>query len=175
MTGTNHTIEIADSQDVLKVEPDQLRAIVNATLDSEGVAEAEISLALVDNATIHDLNRCFLEHDEPTDVLSFLLECTPPDAANRPGGQGKRIEGEVIVSAEMARDTAAAYGWKPEDELVLYLVHGLLHLCGYVDSTEDERKVMRSRERECLQQWNLTPRYDATSVTGDFAKIRGVG
>ncbi len=69
------------------------------------------------------------------------------------------IEGEVIVSAEMALEMAAQYHWQGSDELCLYLVHGLLHLCGYDDLSPEEQIVMRRRERDILQFWNLTPHY----------------
>ena len=79
------------------------------------------------------------------------------------------IEGEVIVSAEMALQMAEQYHWHGADELCLYLVHGLLHLCGYDDLTEVEQIVMRQREREILRHWNLTPHYaeDTATPTGE--------
>ncbi len=67
------------------------------------------------------------------------------------------LEGELIVSTETALREAAAHGWTPADELLLYVVHGLLHLCGYDDLTDDARPVMRAREREVLAGWQLVP------------------
>ena len=59
----------------------------------------------------------------------------------------------------MAAQRAAEYQWTPHEELILYLVHGLLHLCGYDDLTPAERRIMRAREKEILAYWNLTPHY----------------
>lgn len=156
-----YEIEIANTQDCLEIDEAALRRVAERTLAGERVAEARISVGLVGNSAIRELNRRYLGHDRETDVLSFLLECeggpgeTP--AREPPRGAGKRIEGEVIVSAEMARRRAAEFHWSPRDELILYLVHGLLHLAGYDDRSEGERRVMRSRERAMLSLCQISP------------------
>tara|TARA_R110002072_G_scaffold302710_2_gene487676 strand:- start:208888 stop:209448 length:561 start_codon:yes stop_codon:yes gene_type:complete len=145
-----YEIDIADHQDCLTIDEEFVRTVVRQTLQAEQVAAATISVAIVDNAQIHELNRQYLNHDYETDVLSFLLdESSGPSAQqlpNAPRGNGKTIDGEVIVSSEMAIDMAADYSWESLDELTLYIVHGLLHLCGYDDLTADELPIMRARE-----------------------------
>src|SRR5205807_1937747 len=76
-----------------------------------------------DNAHIHRLNKQFLQHDEPTDVLTFPY--TLPGA--------KTLEGEVAIGYEVAKENAADRGHDVNLELLLYVVHGCLHLCGYYD------------------------------------------
>lgn len=168
-----YRIEIANSQECIEIDEAFLLEVASRTLAEEGVIAAEISLAIVDDPTIHDLNRRHLAHDEPTDVLSFLLASgDPPSAttdsrgASRSGlrsagcrGAGKILEGEVIASAETAARRAPDFAWSPHDELVLYTVHGLLHLAGYDDLTPAEKRLMRRRERAILALWGLTPRY----------------
>jgi probable rRNA maturation factor len=132
-------IEIANRQRALPVDRRILRRAVRAILADEGVAEAEISLAIVDDRAIHELHRQFLGQDEPTDVLSFVLE--------RSEG---RLEGEVIASADTAQSAAARYGNSPADELLLYVIHGTLHLVGYRDDDRRARAAMRARERRYL-------------------------
>jgi probable rRNA maturation factor len=156
------------------VEAEFLRNAIQRVLSEEGIASARISLAVVDDAEIHKVNREFLGHDYPTDVISFLLSDsgngtewesgnTPesgPDQweeETRPPGNGDHLDGELIVSAEMASRTGPLHGWSPRAELLLYVVHGLLHLCGYDDLTDDARPVMRSRERELLALWGYCP------------------
>jgi len=145
-----YEIEIADNQKCLTIDEDFVRSIVRQTLQTEQVSSATISLAIVDNSQIHELNRQYLNHDYETDVLSFLLEESHDETAcsetGSPRGAGKKIDGEVIVSSEMAIDMAADYSWDAMDELTLYIVHGLLHLCGYDDLTAAELPVMRARE-----------------------------
>lgn len=159
-----YVVEIDDSQKTLSVDHRRLCDVVRSVLAAERCASASIGLAIVDNETIHDLNIRYLQHDYPTDVLSFLLESELDEASlpipkGSPRGCGTRLEGEIIVSAEMAKEFAAKYRWKPLDELTLYVVHGLLHLCGYDDRSSKELAVMRQRESEVLAEWNLTPHY----------------
>lgn len=146
-----YRVEITNSQSCLELDDAFLRDIVTRTLADERVASAAIGMLVVDNAAMRELNRRHLGHDYDTDVLTFPLECV--DAL----GTGKRIEGEIVASAEMAVDRAAEFGWRPEDELTLYIVHGLLHLSGYDDTNDAKAAVMRRREREILAHWNLAP------------------
>src|SRR2546425_12259278 len=119
-------ISIASPQEVVPVDRARLREIVRTLLEGEGVRDAEISLAFVDNPTIHQLNQRYLQHDEPTDVLSFPL--SEAGAA--------RLAGELVIGAEVAQMQAAVRGHEVQAELALYTIHGLLHLCGYDDKTE---------------------------------------
>ncbi len=158
-----YEIEIANDQETHPLDLDRLRTVVRETLQTERVMQACISVVVVDDPQIHELNREFLNHDYETDVLSFLLEQSqlrdPTDDEARLRAAGQRIEGEVVISADTAARMAADFDWSPEDEVVLYLVHGLLHLCGYDDLSESEQSLMRTREREILKRWNLFPRY----------------
>ena len=169
MISRKYEIEIANSQNHVDLDQSLIDEVARRTLAEEQIDSATISLAFVDDTTIHELNRTYLNHDYATDVLSFLLECQggnppPPDgsisenaSAAPPRGVGKQIDGEVIVSAETAARTAANFDWTPGDEVILYLIHGLLHLCGYDDQSESERALMRSREGEILALCNVVP------------------
>jgi len=152
-----HEIAVSDCQQILEIDTQWVRRIVVDVLRHEGVEQAEVSVALVDDPTIHELNRRHLDHDYPTDVLSFPL--TDPGAES--------LEGEIVISTETAVREAAAYHWQPRDELLLYLVHGLLHLCGYDDHDDADRARMRQREAEILQIWDLTPNYQTQRATGE--------
>jgi probable rRNA maturation factor len=129
-------IAITNEQARLDVDINRLRTAVQTMLAGEGIAAGEISVAIVDDPTIHDLNRRWLNHDQPTDVLSFVLE----------ESEGYR-EGEIIVSADTALARAAEFGWTAESELLLYVIHGALHLVGYDDKESADRERMRERER----------------------------
>jgi probable rRNA maturation factor len=133
-------ISIACPQDVLPVDRGRMREVARAVLTGEGKADYEISLAFVDNLTIHRLNKRFLQHDEPTDVLSFPL--SEPSAS--------KLAGELVVGVEVAQAEAAQRGHDVQVELALYVIHGLLHLCGYDDKTENAARTMRERERHYL-------------------------
>lgn len=77
---------------------------------------------------------------------------------------GCQIEGEVIASAEYAEQLAGEGGWTAMDELTLYVVHGILHICGYDDLTLPEKKIMRDREVAVMKALGLTPRYAANDL-----------
>jgi probable rRNA maturation factor len=154
-----YQIEVADRQASLKVSRPWLRKIAAGTLEAEGVIAAEISLALVNDAEIHEINRQFLEHDFATDVISFLLDEDQPAARTVPRSAGRTLSGEIVLSTDTAIAEAARFGWSPQEECALYVVHGLLHLCGYDDLTPREKKIMRAREKEVLALWDLKPSY----------------
>ena len=145
-------IDISDQQSLLSVSHERLREVIERVLTEESIMDAQISLALVDDASIHRINRDFLGHDYPTDVISFHLN---PESSQ--DSEVKQLEGELVVSTETALREAHSHGWTAENELTLYVVHGLLHLCGYDDLTDQARPVMRQRERQMLALWQLTP------------------
>lgn len=68
---------------------------------------------------------------------------------------GALIEGEIVASAEMAAERAAEAQWSAQAELTLYVIHGMLHICGYDDQTPEDRTIMRSREDEILLSLGL--------------------
>ena len=138
------TIDIANRQTVLPVDPRRLRRAVRAVFRRESIRDATVSVAVVDDATMRRLNREYLQHDVAADVLSFLL-------ASGPEG----MEGEILVSAETALAAAAAFGWEAENELLLYVIHGALHLAGYRDDGTRRRAAMRQREDRCLADLGL--------------------
>ncbi len=141
-------IDVANQQTALAVDTDQVRQVVETVLAGASIPRARISVAVLDDPTIHGLNRQFLDHDYPTDVLSFPLEQSHD-----------WLEGEVVVSADTARAEAAGFGWSGHDELLLYVVHGMLHLVGFDDATAQQRAVMRARQTEILAAFGLSPQY----------------
>lgn len=131
------------------VDAKRLRRAVKAILTDAGISKGEVSIAIVDDAKMHELNRRYLDHDYPTDVLSFVLE----------EGEG-RLDGQIVVSADYAAREAARYGWNADDELLLYTIHGALHLVGYDDLNPSGKQEMRQQELKYLAQFGLTPRYE---------------
>jgi probable rRNA maturation factor len=99
----------------------------------------QCSVSVVDDEQIREVNRESLEHDWETDVVSFVIE------ANE-----QFVDGEVIASLDTAARLAAKAGWEPKDELLLYIVHGMLHVAGLDDIEDEERAIMRAKEIECL-------------------------
>jgi probable rRNA maturation factor len=134
-------ISVANEQSRHLVDEQQLYEAVRSVLRDSKFTSASVSVAVVDDATIHDLNRRYLDHDWPTDVLSFVLEQS-----------GDHLEGEVIISADAAAAAAAETGWPAPAELLLYVIHGALHLTGFGDQSPAEMKRMRRAEAEHLRK-----------------------
>jgi probable rRNA maturation factor len=138
-------VTVANPQEAVVIERARMRQIVQAVLEGEDEQDAEISLAFVDNPTIHQLNNRYLKHDEPTDVLSFPL--------SDPGS--RKLQGELVIGAEVAKAQAEERGHAVEAELALYVIHGLLHLCGYDDHDESDAQQMSEREHHYLRLLQL--------------------
>lgn len=137
-------VDIAVEYELFEVDVDRLRAAAHKIVTDHGIERGTISLAVVDDSSIHDINRKFLDHDEPTDVISFALE----------EEQGY-LEGEIVVSADTAARTAGELCIAPADELLLYVIHGSLHLVGHDDLTPEPRVAMRAAERKYLAEFGL--------------------
>ncbi len=128
-------------------------------MEDHAVRHGEISVAVVDDPTIRRLHDKYLGLDEPTDVMSFVLEQTDDGPDGKVPGE-KLLDGEVIVSIDTARATAASYGWAAEDELLLYVIHGALHLIGYDDTDAENKSVMREKEQTYLARFGLEGHYE---------------
>lgn len=138
-------VEVGDARSLLKpADRPRLADVARRVLEAEGVVRAEVSIAVVDDPAIHEVNRRHLDHDWPTDVISFVLS-----------DPGEDMAGELVVSAETAARMAARDGGDAWTEIVLYVIHGLLHLCGHDDLTEAGAAAMRRREGELLARVGL--------------------
>ena len=165
-------IDVCNQSATQKVDLKSLRSAIEHGLQIERVESAVLSITVVDNVAIHKLNKQHLDHDYPTDVISFQLDWTCEDpnidspaatASGRSAGCG--IEGEIIVSVEYAAESAISVCCQTQDELTLYAIHGLLHICGYDDLTSSEKEIMRARERAVLVGLGLKPHYPADRET----------
>lgn len=132
-------IDLALDHEPFPVDVERLSSLVRRILTDHGIKKGVLSVAIVDDPTIHDVNLRFLQHDEPTDVVSFVLE----------EGESS-LDGEIVLGADTAARTAAQLQVAADDELLLYAVHGTLHLVGYDDLSDEPRREMRAQERKYL-------------------------
>jgi probable rRNA maturation factor len=152
-------IFLANQESAQAVDEEPLIAAVRCVVEEAGFTSAMISLAVVDDATMHELNRRYLDHDWPTDVLSFVLE-------KRDG----HLEGEIVISADTAAAAAAEFGWPVAAEQLLYVIHGALHLVGYSDESPEEARKMRAAEDRYLQHFGWT-RTDSAAGDGPEGQV----
>ncbi len=117
-------------------------------LSVSGCPDAELSVLIVDDAEIRDINRDYLGRDKATNVISFAMQ----------EGEGTGVQpgllGDVVISADTAARDAAEAGLSFESELYFLLLHGILHLLGYDHErgTEVDAERMEEREREIFAQ-----------------------
>ncbi|MBX6395245.1 MAG: rRNA maturation RNase YbeY [Alicyclobacillaceae bacterium] len=119
----------------------------------EGVSDAEVSVTLVDDRRIWELNREYRGVDRPTDVLSFAMR----EGEEEPvlGEDGRELLGDIIISVETAERQAREYGHSLERELAFLAVHGFLHLLGYDHQSPEEEGVMFAKQEEVLTALGL--------------------
>ena len=156
-------VSLANEQSTFPVNERQLIEAVQAVVRDSSYTSATISLAVVDDATICELNRRYLDHDYPTDVLSFVLE-----------DDDSHLEGEVVISSDTAAREAQAYGWPAAAEQLLYVIHGTLHLVGYRDKSSEEIAEMRAAEQKYLQRLGFA-RLPASSIRSASTDRRAIG
>jgi len=135
-----------NSQKTMNVLPSSVEALAEFVLQREGAPQKEVSVLFVDDTEISELNARHLGRNGPTDVLAF------PMSGEEHLNFHQEILGDVVVSVERAISYAKEHELKTENELSLYLIHGLLHLLGYDDVNETAARKMRRREKELLQE-----------------------
>ena len=142
-------IEIANKQKKLKIDISRLRALLWRVARDEGFA-GNISVALVSDSRMRGLNRKFLKRNSSTDVLSFDLRTKRLLQSRK--ALHEDIDCEIVVNSERAFRVAKRYGLTPFEEVILYCIHGLLHLAGYDDTTEEGRARMAAKQKSLLDK-----------------------
>lgn len=111
----------------------------------------EVDVSLVDEETIHQINRDYRNVDRVTDVISFAFEDDDSALSTINGDDIPRMLGEIFVCVPRALEQAKEIGNTPERELCFLFVHGLLHLLGYDHMTKEEEEVMFPLQEKILQ------------------------
>lgn len=130
-----------------------MKKAVETALFAEGFKkDCEISVVITDNDGIHEINREYRGIDAPTDVLSF-----PQYEFSSPSVFAEKIEepvmlGDIVISKERLISQAEEIGHSFEDELCYLTVHSVLHLLGYDHMEEEDKKLMRTREKEIVKE-----------------------
>ncbi len=135
-------VQIKNLQNLKRINQAKLRKIIGRIVHYLGLKRASFSLVFCDNQFIKRLNRKYFKKSSPTDVISFPLK----DKFN------SQFLGEVVISVEEALRNAQLYRTSFNYEITLYIIHGLLHLLGYKDYPEREKKKMENKEKELLKR-----------------------
>lgn len=152
-------VYISNRQKKMKV-PTGARLLIkrccNAVLAAEEMHDpAEISVSLVDNRSIRELNASYRQKDSATDVLSFPMGEKGSYDINEETGAS--ILGDIVISMERAVEQARLYGHSLERELGFLTVHAMFHLLGYDHETDGmQARIMREKEEAVLQGLGLS-------------------
>jgi probable rRNA maturation factor len=107
-------------------------------LGKEGIKKADINCVFLSDSEIQRINKKYLKHNYPTDVISFAIETEP------------HLEAELYIGLDVARRQAKEYRVLIREEVIRLVVHGILHLCGYDDKEESAKTAMKSAEDRYL-------------------------
>ncbi len=123
----------------------------------------EMSVTIVDNQRIQEINREYRKMDKPTDVISFAIEDNDEedfgaffdDFVNEEEIEIPRLLGDIFISMDKAEEQAEEFGHSLDREIGFLAVHGFLHLNGYDHQTEEEEREMFSLQDEILEENGL--------------------
>jgi probable rRNA maturation factor len=166
---------VSDEQSAVALDLTRWVKLAELTLSEERIPEdTEVSLIFVDEDSIADLNRRFLDGPGATDVLAFPIDddLVPggrrPDTGGRGPGSPAELEdppivlGDVVICPTVAVRQATEHGATADDELALLVVHGILHLLNYDHADAREAQDMQRRERELLETFRRSEGREAT-------------
>ncbi|QKZ11670.1 rRNA maturation RNase YbeY [Spirosoma sp. KUDC1026] len=111
--------------------------------EQEGYSVGELNYIFCSDEYLLQVNRDYLQHDYYTDIITF-------DQSE----EEDKIEGDIFVSVDRVTDNAAQLNITPQQEMTRVLAHGMLHLCGYGDKSEEEAKLMRAKEEEWMNAFS---------------------
>lgn len=110
---------------------------------SEKKNVGELNYIFCDDAYLLQINIEYLQHDYYTDIITFDYT------------EGNKIQGDVFISVERVKENAENFKTSFEEELLRVMSHGILHLCGYGDKTEEETSTMREKENQKIKMFHV--------------------
>ena len=160
MDGLNTRIKKAMMEIIIKnlqrkpilLNPQQIGRILKTLLKVFYIQKGFLSFVFVSDQKIKEINKKYLKRNYATDVLAFDLR--NPRFSVKGKASGKTIcslEGEVFISVARAYQNAKIYENTPKEEIVLYIIHGVLHLLGYDDHSRKGRALMQRKEKEAIK------------------------
>jgi probable rRNA maturation factor len=153
---SSRKIELGDTQDDFRIDAVAWKRIVEHVVhDLFQTESCELEIHLVSREESCRINEQFLQHEGPTDVITFdYSEKESP----------LRFHGEILICPSVAAEEAEDFDTSWQDEVGRYLVHGLLHLDGFDDQDDEGRRVMKTREDELFNR--LTAEFDLSAIGG---------
>ncbi|WP_378180149.1 rRNA maturation RNase YbeY [Aquimarina sp. SS2-1] len=116
---------------------------IRKVIVSESRKEGELSFIFCNDNYLLKINQEFLNHNTFTDIISF------------DNSLGEELHGDIFISTERVKENASIYLVSDEEELKRVIIHGVLHLCGYKDKTDEDKTLMRQKEDEKLLMFHV--------------------
>ena len=138
-------IEFHFKSDLLLENTSDYSDWVNRILESEDFTLGQIDYIFCSDEYLLKLNQEYLNHDTFTDIITF-------DYTN-----GRTVSGDIFISTDRVQENATSFEVDFGNELLRVMSHGVLHLMGYGDKTEGDKKVMRSKEEEKMKMFHVEP------------------
>ena len=135
----NKVIYNVEDIDFQLVNQNLLSVWIEKTIETEGAILGAVSYIFCSDDYLHQMNVEYLNHDTLTDVITFPYNDNP-------------IEGDIFISIDRVKDNAQDLNIAFNDELHRVMIHGVLHLCGYSDDTDEQEAEMRQKEDEYLKK-----------------------
>ena len=135
----------------LKKEIKCIKKILNHAIAVEGLKDIYFNVILVDNPTIHDLNKEYRNIDRETDVISFALL----DEKEEENYSSKTVLGDIYISVDKAIEQSKDYGHTLIRELCFLSIHGLLHLLGYDHMNKKDEEIMFKKQEDLLEEFKI--------------------
>lgn len=118
--------------------PEQLISWIKSILQKEQKELVQLTFIFCSDSYLIEMNNEYLDHDTYTDIITFPYLELP------------LVEGDIFISIDRVTENAKQYQVSFEQELRRVMIHGVLHLCGYLDKSDEEARLMRTKENEAL-------------------------
>lgn len=150
------TVEINNESGV-SINEAKVQRLAAYVFDSLHVhPDAELAIVFVDEAAMEQLHVQWMDEPGPTDVLSFPMDELRPGSIDKPTPPG--LLGDVVICPQVAEQQALTAGHSSEQEILLLLTHGVLHLLGFDHATDEEEAEMFGLQRDLLLGFSTTDR-----------------
>ncbi|MUH35151.1 rRNA maturation RNase YbeY [Zobellia amurskyensis] len=136
-------IEFHYKTDFLLENEEKFSSWLNKVILSENGELNQVDYVFCSDEEVLEMNEKYLNHDTYTDILTFDYT------------EGKLIGGDIFISIDRVRDNADQFNISFEEELLRVMAHGVLHLFGFKDKSEEEISIMRSKENEKIQLFHV--------------------
>lgn len=118
--------------------------VAGMVIQNERLIPGEVTVELFTDEELLDINKEFLSHDYYTDIITFDERI------------GNVVNGELLISKDRVRENAVSNNVSFSDEMLRIYIHGVLHLCGYGDKSEEEAELMRDKEDFYIAKYNVS-------------------